>query len=75
MENLLINCGIIAVYCVLLISFVTTRRFLTKHPKAAMPVIVMLLLVLPAAAFASGTDHTGENWLLLIGIMLCWLKG
>ena len=75
MSELLINCGIIAVYCVLLISFVTMRRFLTKHPKAAMPVVIMLLLVLPAAAFASGTDHTGENWLLLIGIMLCWLKG
>ena len=75
MENLLFHCGIIAAYCLAMLCVIYARKILRKRPKAAMPVIIMLMLLLPAAAFASGTDHTGENWLLLIGIMLCWLKG
>jgi len=37
--------------------------------------LVLALSLLPATAYASSGDHTLENWLLLIGLLLCWLKG
>lgn len=75
MKDLLIHFATMCTYCLAMVLFVTVRHFLRKHPGVAMPIIILLVLLLPVAAFASGSDHTLENWLLLIGIMLCWLKG
>lgn len=77
MEQTLIYVGIIAA---IIFSFgpivYVCRKWLTMAQMLPVYIIVPLLaLVLLSSCGSNPEDHTGENWLLLIGLMLCWLKG
>ena len=49
--------------------FVSARRL---HVCVILPLVALLLM---SCSGGGGVDHTAENWLMLIGLLLCWLKG
>lgn len=52
-------------------------RHICASPIRMIPVVALLLTIATLFISCGGNpdDHTGENWLLLIGLLLCWLKG
>lgn len=77
MEQILIDSAIIGASIILYLILVkATKKWLGGHGTmvVAAPVLMLALLLLSSCG-GNPEDHTGENWLLLIGLMLCWLKG
>lgn len=76
MMNLVINLAIIGAFVtVYSILVYACRKWLGRQSAivGVVPVLVLALVLLTSCG--SNGDHTGENWLLLIGLLLCWLKG
>jgi len=65
---------IVSVFAACYAAMLITNWRMTRR-KAALIAIPMLVLALFTSCGNSPDDHTGENWLLLIGLLLCWLKG
>ena len=77
MEQILIDSAIIGASIILYLILVkAAKKWLGGHGTmvVAAPVLMLALLLLSSCG-GNPEDHTGENWLLLIGLMLCWLKG
>lgn len=77
MENLLIHCAIVGAICaVYVIAILACQKWVWKSARVPMYVGILIgCMVLFASCSGNPDDHTGENWLLLIGLLLCWLKG
>ncbi len=65
---------IVSVFAAAYAAMLMTNHRLTKR-KMTMIVIPLMAMLLFVSCGGNPEDHTGENWLLLLGLILCWLKG
>lgn len=76
MMNLVINLAIIGAFCfVYIIAVYVAHKWLARPQRLPMYIIIPILALVLLTSCGGDGDHTGENWLLLIGLLLCWLKG
>ena len=73
MEKFLITMIIVGAICfAYLFTICLAQKWLGKAERMALYMAPVILLL---SSCDSGGDHTGENWLMLICLLLCWLKG
>lgn len=76
MVDFLINMAVIgALVFVMTIVICVCRKWLTRSQMLSVYIIIPVLALVLLSSCDSAGDHTGENWLMLIGLLLCWLKG
>ena len=76
MMNLFINIAIIGAFCfVYALAIVVCRKWMARPQMLPLYITIPVLALLLLSSCGSSGDHTGENWILLIVLMLAWLKG
>lgn len=77
MEKFLIMMAIVGtIVFAYLFVICLAEKWLGKSAKTALYLLPLLALCMLFTSCGSDpSDHTGENWLMLIGLILCWLKG
>ena len=83
MVNVLCICVAIICYCIALLIAVETKnvyyhlRQLFSNATRFLPLVAaaIAIVTLCTSCGSNPDDHTGENWILAIGLLLCWLKG
>lgn len=79
--NVITICVAIICYCIVLLIAAemnkTHLRHLFTSATRLLPVVAVAvgIVTLCTSCGSNPDDHTGENWILAIGLLLCWLKG
>lgn len=81
--NVLCICITIICYCFALLiavekkSVISHLRHICANASRLIPVLAVAITIATLCVSCGGCpdDHTGENWILLIALLLCWLKG
>ncbi len=81
--NVFAICVAIVCYCIALLIAVEKEkamyhlRNICANATRLLPVLAVVFAIATLLISCGGDpdDHTGENWILLIGLLLCWLKG